>query len=271
MNLEDLPPPGDPAELFAVRGKVALVTGATTGIGLMIARQILIHGAKVYLHGRRADFCADVARRLSDIGPCIPAPADLGARDGAAKLIEQIKQNEKALHILVNNAGATLSGPVDDYSMEDWDQVFNVNVRAPFELCSRLARLLEADASPLDPGRIVNIGSLSGNLVTNSNSAFSYGPSKAALHHLSRGLAVELAKRNITVNSIAPGGFPTKIMDFEVNGIHAWELTAQQTPAGRMGTEEDIGGLLLFLCSRAGAYVTGTNIAIDGAWSVKGV
>lgn len=256
---------------FCIGGKVALVTGATSGIGRMIAESLLRYGVRVYISGRQPELCASVAEELSVIGVCDWIAADLAQADAVGKLVEEFSQREPLLHILVNNAGRTLSGPIDSYSMRDWDEVFAVNVRSPFELISRLLPRLEAAASKNDPARVINIGSISGNLVTNSNSAFAYGPSKAALHHLTRALAVELAPRHITVNAIAPGIFVTKMTDFTVGDRHLYEYAAEATPVGRVGSREDIGGLVTYLSGRMGAYMTGAVLPLDGAWSVKGI
>jgi NAD(P)-dependent dehydrogenase (short-subunit alcohol dehydrogenase family) len=155
--------------------------------------------------------------------------------------------------------------------MHDWDEVFAVNVRSPFELISRLLPQLEAAATKEDPARVINIGSISGTLVTNANSAFAYGASKAAIHHLTRELAIELAPRHITVNAIAPGIFVTKMTDFKVGDRHLYDFAAEATPIGRTGRREDIGGLVTYLSGRMGTFMTGAVLPLDGAWSVKGI
>jgi NAD(P)-dependent dehydrogenase (short-subunit alcohol dehydrogenase family) len=256
---------------FSIEGKTALVTGATSGIGRMIAESLLRYGVHVYISSRRPELCEQVCAELSAIGKCDWIAADLAKSDAVGKLVSEFSRRESALHILVNNAGRTLSGPIDTYSMCDWDEVFAVNVRSPFELISRVLPKLDAAATKEDPARIINIGSISGTLVTNSNSAFPYGASKAAIHHLTRELAIELAPRNITVNAIAPGIFVTKMTDFTVGDRHLYDYAAEATPLGRVGSREDIGGLVTYLSGRMGAFVSGAILPLDGAWSVKGL
>ena len=237
----------------------------------MIAEALLRHGATVCIVGRREQLCDSVSAELSVHGPCEWICADLSAPDSVSGIVAEFSRRHSSLHVLVNNAGITRSGPVESYSMKDWDEVFAVNVRAPFELSSRLVPLLEASASRQDPSRIIMVGSVSGNLVTNDNKAFAYGPSKAAAHHLTRGLAVELASRNVLVNAIAPGAFPSNMTDFSVGDQHLFDLAAAAAPLKRIGNIDDIGGMVVFLAGRMSTFLTGAVLPLDGGWSVKGL
>ena len=253
--------------LFSIEGKVALVTGGSRGIGEMIAAGFLANGAKVYISSRKADVCDETAKRLQDEygGECISLPADLSNLEGINKLTKGF--NEDKLDILVNNAGASWGEPIDEYSEKGWDKVMDTNVKGVFFLTQQLLPLLRSSGNPEDPSRVINIGSIDG-IKTGLFDAFSYGPSKAALHHLTRVLAASLVKENIIVNAIAPGPFPTWMLSTGVGGggdldIN-WDEVGNSNPRGRVGTPEDIAGLAIFLCSRAGAYTVGETITCDG-------
>tara|TARA_B100000965_G_C19560606_1_gene744299 strand:- start:756 stop:1544 length:789 start_codon:yes stop_codon:yes gene_type:complete len=253
--------------LFSIEGKVALVTGGSRGIGEMIAAGFLANGAKVYISSRKADVCDETAKRLQDEygGECISLPADLSNIEGIKKLTKGF--NEDKLDILVNNAGASWGEPIDEYSEKGWDKVMDTNVKGVFFLTQQLLPLLRSSGNPEDPSRVINIGSIDG-IKTGLFDAFSYGPSKAALHHLTRVLAASLVKENIIVNAIAPGPFPTWMLSTGVGGggdldIN-WDEVGNSNPRGRVGTPEDIAGLAIFLCSRAGAYTVGETITCDG-------
>jgi len=253
--------------LFSIEGKVALVTGGSRGIGEMIAAGFLANGAKVYISSRKADVCDETAKRLQDEygGECISLPADLSNIEGIKQLTKGF--NEDKLDILVNNAGASWGEPIDEYSEKGWDKVMDTNVKGVFFLTQQLLPLLRSSGNPEDPSRVINIGSIDG-IKTGLFDAFSYGPSKAALHHLTRVLAASLVKENIIVNAIAPGPFPTWMLSTGVGGggdldIN-WDEVGNSNPRGRVGTPEDIAGLAIFLCSRAGAYTVGETITCDG-------
>ena len=253
--------------LFSIEGKVALVTGGSRGIGEMIAAGFLANGAKVYISSRKADVCDETAKRLQDEygGECISLPADLSNIEGIKQLTKGF--NEDKLDILVNNAGASWGEPIDEYSEKGWDKVMDTNVKGVFFLTQQLLPLLRLSGNPEDPSRVINIGSIDG-IKTGLFDAFSYGPSKAALHHLTRVLAASLVKENIIVNAIAPGPFPTWMLSTGVGGggdldIN-WDEVGNSNPRGRVGTPEDIAGLAIFLCSRAGAYTVGETITCDG-------
>lgn len=249
--------------LFSIAGKTALVTGGTSGIGLMIARALIRRGVRTYIAGRDSAQCQAVAAELSARGQCIGVGADLATADGPRALAAQIGQRESKLHVLVNNAGANESGTIDTVSTADWDHVLNVNLRAGFFLVQQFLPQLRAAASASDPARIINIGSIGGLHIPNWD-AFPYGASKAALHHLTRALTKRLGKDHIVVNAIAPGPFPSRMTNIESEALKKSVQT--YIPLGRPGEAEDIEGLVVFLTSRAGAYVNGTTIPLDGGY-----
>ena len=254
--------------LFSIEGKVALITGGSRGLGEMIAAGFLANGAKVYISSRKADVCDATAKRLQEEygGECISVPADLSNLDGINALADKISQDDN-LDILVNNAGASWGEPIDEYSEQGWDKVMDTNVKGVFFLTQKLLPLLRKSGTAEDPSRVINIGSIDG-IKTGLFDAFSYGPSKAALHHLTRVLAASLVKENIIVNAIAPGPFPTWMLSTGVGGGGDvdidWSSIGDTNPRGRVGTPEDIAGLAIFLSSRAGAYTVGQTITCDG-------
>jgi 2-deoxy-D-gluconate 3-dehydrogenase len=257
-------------ELFSVRGKVVLVTGGSRGIGEMIAAGFLANGAKVYISSRKAEVCDATAQRLSDTygGDCISIPADLSEMEGIEHLAAELAARETHLDVLVNNAGVSWGAPIDEFPEKGWDKVMDTNVKGVFFLTQRLLPLLEANATTESPSRIINIGSIDG-IRSPSFDTVSYGPSKAAVHALTTLLASRLLKRNILVNAIAPGPFPTWMLSTgvgtggDVDGTD-WEGLGAAMPRGRVGTPEDIAGLALFLASRAGAFTVGAIITCDG-------
>jgi len=248
-------------DLFDVSGKVALVTGGSRGIGEMIAEGYVTNGVKTYISARKAEACDATAARLSEIGECISIPADLSTAEGIGALVSEIKSREDKLDILVNNAGATWGAPIGEFPESGWDKIMTINVKSPFFLTQALLPLLENAASAEDPARIIMIGSVDG-LNVNQLPTFSYGPSKAAVHHLARTLASHLADRHITANAIAPGLFPSQmtagIMDTMGDQI------VQGTPLKRAGKPEDMAGVAIYLASRAASFVTGVVIPVDG-------
>jgi 2-deoxy-D-gluconate 3-dehydrogenase len=261
MNLE---------KLFSVKGKVALVTGGSRGLGEMIASGLLANGVKVYISSRKTEVCEATAARLTEQfgGECIPLPANLANLEGIDFLTAELKQREDRLDILVNNAGVSWGAPLEEFPEIGWDKVMDTNVKGVFFLTQRMLPLLEAGATAEDPARIVNIGSVDG-IKLPTFETYSYGPSKAALHAMTRQLGAKLVKRNILVNAIAPGPFPTWMLSTgvgtggDVEGTD-WEAVGKTNPRGRVGTPEDIAGLTIFLCSRAGAYTVGEVITCDG-------
>ncbi|MFP6806306.1 MAG: SDR family oxidoreductase [Pseudomonadales bacterium] len=256
-------------DLFSIKGKVAFVTGGSRGIGEMIAAGFLASGAKVYISSRKADVCDETARRLSETykGECISIPADLSKLEGIEAAVAKFAENEDQLDILVNNAGVSWGAPLEDFPEMGWDKVMDTNVKGVFFLIQKMLPFLEKSGSAQSPARVINIGSVDG-IKSPAFETYSYGPSKAAVHHLTRVLAGHLIKRHIICNAIAPGPFPTWMLSTGVGGGGDtdidWDLVAKGNPSKRVGTMEDITGLAIFLSSRAGAYTVGEVITCDG-------
>jgi NAD(P)-dependent dehydrogenase (short-subunit alcohol dehydrogenase family) len=249
------------AGLFDIAGKTALVTGGSRGIGLMIARGFVEAGAAVYISSRKAEVCDEVAAELSKLGTCVSLPADL-SRDGECeRLAAELTRREPSLNILVNNAGATWGAPLADYPADAWDKVMNLNAKAPFLLTRALVPALEQAGTADDPARVINIGSIDGIQVPILET-YAYSTSKAAVHQLTRHLARQLGPRNITVNAVAPGPFESKMMAATLRDFG--DSIARSSPLGRIGRPDDMAGVAIYLASRAGAYVTGAVIPVDG-------
>jgi NAD(P)-dependent dehydrogenase (short-subunit alcohol dehydrogenase family) len=251
------------SSLFSLDKKVALVTGGAQGMGRMIAAGLIGAGAKVYITSRKREVCEAAAHELAQAGACVGLVADLNTPEAVVALANEIKAREPRLDILINNAGRTWGAPLETFPDKAWAGVMAVNVQGPFTLVRELLPLLVAAAAPEDPARIINIGSLAG-LRAEPLSAYSYAASKAAIQHLSRVLAKDLAARHITVNSIIPGYFPTQ-MTAHIRGQEA-ELNKllERVPLGRLGEPDDIVGACVFLASRAGRYLTAADLVVDG-------
>jgi len=247
--------------LFDLSGKTAVVTGGTRGIGLMIARGLLDAGARVYISSRKADGCAAAERELGPHGTVAAIQADLSSESECLRLAREISGREQALHVLVNNAGATWGAPLDEFPAAAWDKVVDLNLKSPFFLTRAFLPLLEAAGTHDDPARVINIGSIDG-LHVPSLPTYSYSASKAGLHHLTRVLARELGPRQITVNAVAPGPFESKMMAATLDAFG--EAIAAAAPLRRIGRPDDMAGVAVYLASRAGAYVTGAVIPVDG-------
>jgi NAD(P)-dependent dehydrogenase (short-subunit alcohol dehydrogenase family) len=256
------------SELFEITGKVVLITGGASGMGRMLAEGMLRAGAKVYFTSRKAGECEAAAQEMSAIGPCVGISASLDTPEALAELAGNFAAYENVLDVLINNAGRTWGASLESFPAKAWAPVMAVNVQAPFMLVQELLPLLQRAAakSAANPARIINIGSVGGKVVEPLK-AYSYAASKAAIHHLSRVLAADLAGHNITVNAVLPGYFPTKMTAH----IRAEEEQAsalrERVPLARLGSAEDIVGTCIFLASRAGAYVTGTEMVVDGGIS----
>jgi NAD(P)-dependent dehydrogenase (short-subunit alcohol dehydrogenase family) len=250
-------------DLFSLTGRVALVTGGSRGIGRMIATGLLHQGAKVYITARKAAACDATARELSSTGTCISLPIDVSTVEGARQLAAEIGRREPALDILVNNAGAAWGEDFDTFPEAGWDKVVDLNMKAPFFLTQALHEALKRGARAR-PAKVINIASIDG-ISVNQWETYSYAASKAGLIHLTKRMALRLAQDNIVVNGIAPGPFPS---DMNKQARDHGEEVAHRVPAGRIGTTEDMAGAAIFLASRAGDYVVGETIVVDGGVTI---
>jgi NAD(P)-dependent dehydrogenase (short-subunit alcohol dehydrogenase family) len=251
-------------DLFSVEGKAVLVTGGSRGIGRMIARGFVEAGARVTLSSRKAEVCREVAEELAALGHCAALPADVSTQEGCERLAGELAAREPALHVLVNNAGANWGAPLAEYPDAAWDKVLALNVKAVFHLTRACLPQLEKAASAADPARVINVGSVDGLHVPRLET-YAYSSSKAAVHHLTRVLAHQLAPRHITVNAVAPGPFESRMMAATLERFR--DAIVASCPLGRIGEPEDMAGIALYLASRAGAYVTGAVIPVDGGIS----
>jgi len=256
------------ATLFSLDGKTALVTGGGSGVGLMITRALVSAGAKVFIASRKLEACQAAAESLGDLpGSCEAMQSDLQTEEGVNQLAESIGERSDGLDILVNNSGRSWGAPLAQFPWKAWNDVMTLNVTAPFTLTRQLIPLLARAARPEQPARVINIGSVMG-LVPHGMPAYSYSASKAALHHVTRYLANELAGQNITVNAIAPGPFPSDMTEFFLNRESGRRAVEKAIPLNRLGAEQDIAGLVLCLCAAGGAYISGSIIPLDGGMSV---
>ena len=250
-------------ELFNVSGKVAIVTGGSRGIGEMIAAGFLANGVKVYITARKEAALIEKAKELSDMyeAECIPVPCDLSSMAGMEEFTAFMKSKEEHVDFLINNAGASWGEPYAEYSEKGWDKVMDLNVKSIFYLTQKLTPMLRVNATSETPSRVINIGSVDG-LNVPVIEAYAYGTSKAAVHHLTRILAKRLVGENILVNAIAPGPYESMMLGAAVN--HDYSLIESRNPRKRIGSPEDMAGLVIFLCSRSGAYTVGAVIQSDG-------
>jgi len=248
-------------DLFSVAGKVVLVSGGSRGIGLMIARGFVENGARVYISSRNAEACDAVAGELSAFGDCASLPADLSTATACKALADELSGRESKLDVLINNAGTNWNAPLDEYPDSAWDKVLALNVKAIFNLTRDCHALLTSAATADAPARVINVGSVDG-LHVPPMDTYAYSTSKAAVHHLTRVLARRLAREHITVNAIAPGPFESKMMAETLEKLG--DAIVASVPLARIGSPEDMAGVALYLASRAGAYVTGAVIPVDG-------
>ncbi|MFN0161749.1 MAG: SDR family oxidoreductase [Burkholderiales bacterium] len=246
-------------DLFSLAGRVALVTGGSRGIGRMIAQGFLQAGARVYISARKAAVCDATAAELSVIGPCISLPMDVSSMAGIKALSEAIAAREKSLDILVNNAGAAWGAPFDDFPESGWDKVATLNMKTPFFLTQALSPLLR-EAAKARVAKVINIASIDG-ISVNPQETYSYAASKAGLIQLTRRMALKLAHENIAVSAIAPGAFASEMnRDARDNAAEV----IKRIPLGRIGVDEDMAGAAVYLASRAGDYVVGSTLIVDG-------
>jgi NAD(P)-dependent dehydrogenase (short-subunit alcohol dehydrogenase family) len=248
------------SDLFSIAGKTALVTGGTRGIGKMIAEGFVDAGAAVYISSRKADACAEVSAELSKKGTCVGIPADLSKEAECRRLADEMAGRVDKLDILVNNAGATWGAPMAEYDEAAFERVLALNVKGVFHLTKFLVPLLEKAGTQEEPARVINVGSIDG-IAVPLLETYAYSASKAAVHQLTRHLAKRLAP-TITVNAIAPGPFESKMMAATLQAFG--EQIAANAPLKRIGRPDDMAGAAIYLSSRAGAYLTGAIIPVDG-------
>jgi NAD(P)-dependent dehydrogenase (short-subunit alcohol dehydrogenase family) len=254
-------------ELFDLTGKVAVVTGGTRGIGMMIARGLLQAGAAVYISSRKPEAGDEAAAELAQHGRVVSVPADLSSEEECVRLAAEVGASEERLHVLVNNAGAVWSAPLEEFPEAGWDKVLDLNLKSPFFLTRSFLPLLERAGTADDPARIINIASIDG-LRVPEQPTYSYSASKAAVMQMTRVLARELGPRHITVNAIAPGPFESRMMASTL--AEYGDEIAASSPLGRIGRPDDMAGAAVYLASRAGAYVTGVTIPVDGGiWAAR--
>lgn len=253
----------DTAGLFSVAGRVALVTGGSAGIGRMIATGLAAAGARVYICARDA---AKVARAAVEIeGDVTGIAADVSTLAGIEALVAELAAREPVLHILVNNAGTLSDAAIDDFAEDQWDSVIDLNLKSPFFLLQKLLPLLRAGASAERPSTVINLGSV-GALKIGPREVYSYQASKGAIHWLTRSLAKKLGPQHITVNAIAPGFFESEMTVIKDDAMRT--MVESMVPRGRTGTPEDMAGAAIYLASRAGAYVTGSVIPVEGGLAI---
>ncbi|MFV0474927.1 MAG: SDR family oxidoreductase [Pikeienuella sp.] len=260
-------------DLFSLEGKTALVTGGATGIGRMAATGLAGAGARVLIASRKGEMCETTAKEINALG--LPGKVegfagDVGDEEGVEALAKAVEKRAGALHILMNNAGITWGKPYGSFPHSAWERVMSVNVAGLFSLTQRLTPLLSKTATMEDPARVINVGSVMGTAAMGAG-AYSYSASKAAVHHLTRILATELAAQRITVNAIAPGPYQSNMTAFATADAENRDRIGGKNPLGRMGMPDDIAGLLVFLGSKAGAYVTGAVIPTDGGLHIETV
>ena len=250
-------------DLFSLNGRTALVTGGSRGIGKMIAEGFLHQGAKVYISARKGGALDETARELSKIGPCVPLVMNASGADGAKAMADAYLKHEKSLDILVNNAGAAWGADFDEFPESGWDKVMDLNLKTPFFLTQALHGALRAAASKQKLAKVINIASIDG-IVVNPQETYSYHASKAGLIHLTKRMAIRLIRDNIVVTAIAPGAFAS---DMNRDARDHGDALSKVIPSRRIGTAEDMAGAAIYLASRAGDYVVGSTLIVDGGVS----
>lgn len=254
-------------QYFSLAGRTALVTGGSRGIGRMIAKGFLQAGARVIICARKLDECEATAKELGEYGECLALSADLSTEEGARQLYADLQAHCQELDILVNNAGTSWGAPLEEFPVKGWEKVMQLNVTSVFSCIQQLLPLLRKAGSDASPARVINIGSVAG-ISAFGEQAYSYGPSKAAVHHLSRMLAKELVGEHINVNVIAPGRFPSKMTSHIHSDPDALAEDCKVIPMKRWGREDEMAALAIMLASTAGAYMTGNIIPIDGGFTL---
>ncbi len=249
----------DTTQLFSLKGRTALITGGSRGIGRMIAEGFLAQGARVYISARKAAACDQTAKELSAFGHCVSLPADVSTVEGAQKLVEAYAKHEGSLDILVNNAGAAWGAPYAEFPESGWDKVVDLNLKTPFFLTQALTPMLKKAATD-HLAKVINIASIDG-ISVNPQETYSYAASKAGLIHLTRRMALRLAQERIVVSAIAPGAFAS---DMNKDARDHGDEVKGRIPAGRIGVPEDMAGAAIYLASRAGDYVMGSTLVVDG-------
>ncbi|MDG2272815.1 MAG: SDR family oxidoreductase [Halioglobus sp.] len=253
--------------MFSMASKVCLITGGSRGLGYAIAEAFLEAGAlRVYITARKADACERAAKKLSELGECIAIPGDISELSEIECLVGDLKQRETSIDVLVNNAGAGWLAPLDEFPEKGWDKVMDLNVKAPFFLTQALRTLLANSASADNTASVINIGSIAG--IMGRTDTFSYAPSKAAVHQMTRNMAVEMARDNIRVNAIAPGRFFTDMTKYASENAAMYEAEIKAIPLQRWGRDPDIKGIAIMLASQASAFITGQILAVDGGTSL---
>ncbi len=247
-------------DLFSLNGRTALVTGGSRGIGKMIAEGFLHQGAKVYISARKAGPCEETAKELSKIGPCVALVSDASGADGAKKMAALYLKHEPSLDILVNNAGAAWGADFDEFPESGWDKVMDLNVKTPFFLAQALHGALKAAGTKERLAKVINIASVDG-ISVNMQETYSYAASKSGLIHLTKRMAMRLIRDNIGVTAIAPGAFAS---DMNRDARDHGDVVSKAIPSRRIGTTEDMAGAAIFLASRAGDYVIGSTLIVDG-------
>ena len=262
MNLETL---------FSLNGKTSLVSGGATGIGRMATEALVRAGAHVLIASRKGEVCEEVAAKLNALnapGSVEGFEGDIGSEDGINALVSEVNNRTETLEILINNAGVTWGAPMGQFPYAAWEKVMSVNVTGVFDLTQKLLPLLMTSATDDDPARVINVGSVMGESPM-GDGAYSYSASKAAVIHLSKIMAKELAPHRVTVNALAPGPFVSRMTAFATDNKEKRQRVGNSVPLGRMGRAEDIGGCILFLCGRGGSYLTGAVLPVSGGINVQ--
>jgi len=250
--------------LFSLDGKICLVTGGSRGLGYQMAKGFLDAGAaRVYITARTAEACEEAVVSLSNHGKCVALPCDISSVANIGKLVADLTEREDHVDVLVNNAGTGWGGAFGEYPEKGWDKVMNLNVKSPFFLTQAMTPLLKKNATADNTACVINIGSIAG-IIGDGFQNYSYGPSKAAVHQMTRNLAKDLAEEHIRVNAIAPGRFFSKMTEYASKNKKQYEAEIAAIPLHRWGGDTDIAGVAIMLASKAGAFITGEIIRVDG-------